>query len=763
MTTYNTGNPLGSSAAKDLYDNTQNFDHLSNDQSNELWPDRFDNPRLTWHGMEVRYQEKLASMGWTLIDSFQDGANLTRADEALRWKLPDGDGEYYRWDGALPKTVPSGSTPESTGGTGTGKWLSVGDAVLRSQIVSHNPPGASLIGLPYGTVNDAIKYLTPYMFGASDAIDADNTAALSQMLDEAQDGTVLDFCGKMFRVYANVSGIPSATANPTTDNALPYSQILKIDGKKNITFKNGGIYAANQVVTSTVMYYPSTLSLINSQYIFFDDFTVESKGEGWGNSDASSSETFNRRLEFCATNGGHALFIGRSSTIRTKNSYFRLCGSVSTVYASSCDDVLLDSSFLNTASLGFAAYCADNWVGDDTVVNYNKLSTQLVNANCHAESLTRREDGLPVGSSVHCGKAGVVAEGKLIHVKIIGGNIADMFANGAAKWLGAAFYATSGGVVHSVGSTVRNCAAVGGLHFNDAEPASLQIEDVDAETGLTGIIISPTSFGTGYAKMTGNIKITRGRVWPGERSELSETSLVANMKVTSGVYVELGMTVSDDSDIYSLINNEGSACYGGVTFLYGKYVTNGFLIRSAGWGGANPATKKGLVINSGIFIDKSAHTTPYIAYSNNTGGVLTYIYHDLKRASISGTTLRQLDGYTMASQVSLQEMVSLPNPEINFWVNEPSYTSRYTGTFRCVSVDGLSGTDSLVTFYISGNVKLTSKSKIATDSGFINIKSMNGDFRIGDGTDNGLAAQLILTGDVRNEFSPGTDYYAIFS
>ena len=623
------------------------------------------------------------------------------------------------------------------------------------------PTGASLIGLPYGTLNDAIKYLTPYMYGADESVTADNTSALHEMLSDAQDGTVLDFCGKMFRVYANVSGIPSATANPTTDNAMPYSQILKIDGKKNITFKNGGIYAANQGVTNTVMYYPSTLSIINSKNIYFDDFTVESKGEGWGNSDASSSETFNRRLVFCATNGGHALFIGRSSTIRTKNSYFRLCGSVSTVYASSCDDVLLDSSFFNTASLGYAAYCSDNWVGDDTVVNYTKLSTQYVNATCHAESLTRREDGSPVGSSVYCGKASVVAEGKLVIVKVIGGHHSDMYGNTADKWLGAAFYATSGGVVHSVGGTIRNCAAVGGLHFNDAEPASLQIEDVDAETGLTGIIISPTSFGTGYAKMTGNIKITRGRVWPGERSELSETSLVANMKVTSGVYVELGMTVSDDSDIYSLINNEGSACYGGVTFLYGKYVTNGFLIRSAGWGGANPATKKGLVINSGIFIDKSAHTTPYIAYSNNTGGVLTYIYHDLKMASISGTTLRQLDGYTMASQVSLQEMVSLPNPEINFWVNEPSYTSRYTGTFRCVSVDGLSGTDSLVTFYISGNVKLTSKSKIATDSGFINIKAMNGDFRLGDGTDNGLAAQLILSGDVRTEFSPGVDYYAV--
>jgi hypothetical protein len=138
MTTYNTGNPLGSSAAKDLYDNAQNFDHLSNDQSNELWPDRFGNSRLTWHGMERRYQEKLASMGWTLIDSFQDGANLTRADEALHWTLPDGNGEYYRWDGILPKDVPVGSTPDSTGGTGPGKWISVGDASLRGDLSSES-------------------------------------------------------------------------------------------------------------------------------------------------------------------------------------------------------------------------------------------------------------------------------------------------------------------------------------------------------------------------------------------------------------------------------------------------------------------------------------------------------------------------------------------------------------------------------------------------------------------------------------------------
>lgn len=47
MTTYGTNNPLGSQDPRDLYDNAQNFDHLSNDQVNETWADRFGAMRLT--------------------------------------------------------------------------------------------------------------------------------------------------------------------------------------------------------------------------------------------------------------------------------------------------------------------------------------------------------------------------------------------------------------------------------------------------------------------------------------------------------------------------------------------------------------------------------------------------------------------------------------------------------------------------------------------------------------------------------------------
>nr|WP_252408665.1 hypothetical protein [Escherichia coli] len=141
MTTYNTGNPLGSAAAKDLYDNAQNFDHLSADQQKETWADRFGVPRLTWYGMETKYKQALSQVGWVLVDSFQTGADITLPNQAL---CDEVSGEYYRWDGALPKHVDAGSTPATSGGVGVGAWISVGDAALRGEL--NNSNGISLVG-----------------------------------------------------------------------------------------------------------------------------------------------------------------------------------------------------------------------------------------------------------------------------------------------------------------------------------------------------------------------------------------------------------------------------------------------------------------------------------------------------------------------------------------------------------------------------------------------------------------------------------------
>lgn len=67
----------------------------------------------------------------TVPGSFALGATINVKNERLEYQ-----GGLYRWDGVLPKVVASGSTPESAGGVGAGKWVGVGYAALSSLIIS---------------------------------------------------------------------------------------------------------------------------------------------------------------------------------------------------------------------------------------------------------------------------------------------------------------------------------------------------------------------------------------------------------------------------------------------------------------------------------------------------------------------------------------------------------------------------------------------------------------------------------------------------
>ncbi|HFP9269518.1 TPA: hypothetical protein ACHOYZ_005635, partial [Klebsiella michiganensis] len=77
------------------------------------------------------------------IGSFEKGSLLTQRFEVLLWESTD---EYWRWDGEMPKIVLPGSTPDTAGGRGKGKWLDVTDATLRSNLGSDE--GQLLIGAP---------------------------------------------------------------------------------------------------------------------------------------------------------------------------------------------------------------------------------------------------------------------------------------------------------------------------------------------------------------------------------------------------------------------------------------------------------------------------------------------------------------------------------------------------------------------------------------------------------------------------------------
>lgn len=124
-------------------------------------------------------------IGYITRRSFEKGFNITTWNEVLLWEE---DGEYYRWDGPLPKNVPAGSTPE-------GEWVSVGDASLRSDL--NKDDGWSHVGTEFGKnlkehlqslpSLSAVKYMTFVEYAAlmagNDSVNHD--VKVQRVMDEA--------------------------------------------------------------------------------------------------------------------------------------------------------------------------------------------------------------------------------------------------------------------------------------------------------------------------------------------------------------------------------------------------------------------------------------------------------------------------------------------------------------------------------------------------------------------------------------------------
>lgn len=140
MATQPTQDAVPSESPRDLKFNAGKIDEFVTSMG-WTYTDRFGVQHYTIEGMRWLAQQAIAAFGYITLDSFEDGNTLTLPNQVLRLEAT---GEYYRWDGAFPKNVPAGSTPDSTGGVGVGKWLSVGDATLRSDLAESD--GLKLTG-----------------------------------------------------------------------------------------------------------------------------------------------------------------------------------------------------------------------------------------------------------------------------------------------------------------------------------------------------------------------------------------------------------------------------------------------------------------------------------------------------------------------------------------------------------------------------------------------------------------------------------------
>lgn len=150
MTTYRTGNAIGSADPRDLYDNSENLDELVNSQDKLSHPDRLGVPRKTWHGMEQEFQAAqadkqqrfnalLAASGYVFVGDYAAGITVSEYNEVIR------DTAGNLWRAASTTELPY--TTDGTGMPEGGAFVSAGDAVLRNDLMGEpvNGQGALLV------------------------------------------------------------------------------------------------------------------------------------------------------------------------------------------------------------------------------------------------------------------------------------------------------------------------------------------------------------------------------------------------------------------------------------------------------------------------------------------------------------------------------------------------------------------------------------------------------------------------------------------
>lgn len=184
-----TKNPVPSTDIRDHIFGGAKIDEFVTSQAYE-YADRFGNKHRTINGINYDANQAMLKYGYITKKSFEIGATLDTPNTVLQW---ESNGEFYRWDGdwSSPKIVPPGSTPETAGGIGEGKWVGVGDASLRGELISdENGKGDFLIavkktasgsvGRTQHDVNNDIFYVED--FGAVGDGITNDSAAVSAMI-----------------------------------------------------------------------------------------------------------------------------------------------------------------------------------------------------------------------------------------------------------------------------------------------------------------------------------------------------------------------------------------------------------------------------------------------------------------------------------------------------------------------------------------------------------------------------------------------------
>ncbi|WJJ59709.1 hypothetical protein, partial [Salmonella phage ST56] len=226
-------------------------------------------------------------IGYIPRRSFEKGFNVTAWNEALLWEE---DGDYYRWEGTLPKNVPAGSTPESSGGIGLGAWVSVGDILEQKVYVVVITGQSNAQGANSGGPNPASPHVkvwdgTTNTWGSSDYTQlpfsqstpngngGNNNIALSfahRLIDEHRNS-------KVYVIYDAVGGRPISDWVGSGTASIRYAAIkakveaalatpeLVAAGKTKIDYL---IWAQGEedALTDTITVYRDKFKILDTQF-----------------------------------------------------------------------------------------------------------------------------------------------------------------------------------------------------------------------------------------------------------------------------------------------------------------------------------------------------------------------------------------------------------------------------------------------------------------------------------------------------------------
>lgn len=174
MTTYNTGNPLGSTDVYDRYDNSENLDNFSNGPL-DAYPDRFGVSRQSLQGIRNASQ-------YVILGAYAAGLNFTAQNQVFSYL-----GEFY----APGPSIVLPYTATGVGAAEIADFRSVGDAVLRQDLLSNGEP---LIGTRDGLLSDTITALEDTITALEDKIaesEFNDVGLSSVVFGSAASGVVL--------------------------------------------------------------------------------------------------------------------------------------------------------------------------------------------------------------------------------------------------------------------------------------------------------------------------------------------------------------------------------------------------------------------------------------------------------------------------------------------------------------------------------------------------------------------------------------------